>query len=70
MGCVRSMNHAKEEPDANVRLDFCGTCVPHWYFPAGDVEYDVWYTCSVVARREIRRGEELRFEYAWTPEDW
>lgn len=72
---IRSMNHkkktvAKGKPGANVRLDFTSASVPDWYFPAGGVVYDVWHRCSVVATRDIKPGEELTFEYAWTPKTW
>lgn len=70
MGHIRAMNHAGRGPDANVFLDIRDACMPDWYFPAGGVTYTVWYSCHVIATRAIRRGEELRFEYAWVPEDW
>lgn len=64
------MNHARGEPDANILLDIRDACMPEWYFPAGGVTYKVWYSCHVIATREIKRGEELRFEYACAPESW
>lgn len=61
MGYIRAMNHAGGEPEANVVLDIRGACMPDWYFPAGGVTYEVWYSCHVIAARNIGRGEELRF---------
>ena len=69
-GYVRAMNHASIEGDVTVLLDLREACVPDWYFPAGGVVYTVWYACHVIAKRAIKPGDELRFEYAWTPRGW
>lgn len=69
-GYIRAMNHASTERDVNVLLDLREAPVPDWYRPVGQVVYTVWYSCHVIATREITPGEELRFEYAWTPPSW
>lgn len=40
---------------------------PSWYECAGDVEYKLWYECSVVALTDIAAGEEVTIEYADPP---
>lgn len=37
---------------------------PSWYECAGDVEYKLWYECSVVALSDIAAGEEVTIEHA------
>lgn len=61
------MNHASTERDVNVLLDLREAPELDWYRPVGQVVYNVWYSCHVIAKQEITPGEELRFEYAWTP---
>ena len=67
MGYLRAINHART--GFNAEFVFDGAVRPDWYFPMG-VEFKWWYTCQVRALGAIRKGQEVRVEYAWAPKKW
>ena len=82
MTYIRAMNHLadpkreqrrgeKDEATANVQLVFGETTKPRWYISAiPDLDYSLWYRCSVVAAKPILPGDELTFAYDYAPKHW
>lgn len=62
---LRLLNHSFA-PNAKILVEEASG-VPSWYERAGDVEYKLWYNCSVIALSDIAAGEEVTIEYADPP---
>lgn len=64
---LRLLNHYKHP---NVELIIDDAAEPFWFEPVAGANYGPWYTCTIKAVTDIKKGDEIVFRYFDAPKEW
>lgn len=51
-------------------FSLCDAADPFWFEPVAGANYGPWYTCTIKAVTDIKKGDEIVFRYFDAPKEW